>query len=1190
MADEKAKNQSVPRTIVIVVLCVSINFFLGLVARHFSLPVWLDSIGTVFAGYSLGPVCGAIVGCTGNIVGSMWNLHTLPYCAVGILIGISSGIAAKRGYFSTLFHTMSVAGVITIISMVVSGILNLFIYSGYTGNLWGDGIIDYLGERSIPRFVSVFVAELYLNFPDKLITVLVIYWGILIINRVKKERIASTAVSALVLLAITAGMFSGLFSDVKSVYAENANKEKSYIQTVFNADNGLPCGHANDVAQTADGILWVGSYSGLYRYNGSGFRFMEEYNMVKNVNCLFVDEEGRLLIGTNDNGLVIAINENVSNCIDAAKGLPSDSVRCIAQGSDGNYYVGTSDSLAVVRLRAGIFIEKKFDNIKFAESISADRNGNVAVVTAEGRLYIIKDGDFAYEITREGEQENISCCAFDEEGRLYAGTKSGRVYIGSLTEDDIEAEAIIECPELTNINNIGFQDIDTAWILGDSGIGTIYDRKEYVFNETGTFSDSIENMCVDYQGNLWFASSRLGLMQLTESAFTDIYADAGLEPEVVNTTAKMGDLLYAGTDSGLHIINLRTEQPIENELTEMLDGVRVRCMISDSRGDLYICTYGAGLLVLKADGEIVSYDTEDSQMGNRVRVCAELSDGTIAVGGNEGLTFIEDGVEVKTIPYGKDLGSAKILCLLELSDGTILAGTDGNGIVKIKNRKVTGYISKDKGLSSRVILRLVHDTETDGVFIVTSNSLCYMKDGVSRVLNNFPYSNNYDAFIAADTGDMFVPGSSGIYVFKRDDLMSGEKFDYLLLNSKKGLMGSITANAWNATDDAGNVYLSTDRGIYSVNALSYRLVKHSYRLMVSRIIVDGEPASFDRSGALILDRDVVTLEFVPEVVNYTLENPNVSYYLEGLDTSWKTVPQSELTRVSYTNLPPGDYVFHLAIFDEESGKILEECTYSFSKEKAVYDNSWFKWYLIIVGVSFVGWLTWFITKTGSERAMELQQARLTIALQQVQMGNETILAIAKTVDAKDSRTSKHSQRVSDYSVLIAARYGFTPEEQENLRKAALLHDIGKIGIPDSILNKPARLTDEEYAIMKTHVTRGAEILKDFTLIDHVVEGARYHHERYDGSGYPEGLKGEDIPLYGRIIAIADAFDAMTATRVYRKRQDFDYVLSELHKGRGKQFDPELLDMFLAIIDEGVIDIKALYDSAPGEEGDKDAKN
>ena len=159
-----------------------------------------------------------------------------------------------------------------------------------------------------------------------------------------------------------------------------------------------------------------------------------------------------------------------------------------------------------------------------------------------------------------------------------------------------------------------------------------------------------------------------------------------------------------------------------------------------------------------------------------------------------------------------------------------------------------------------------------------------------------------------------------------------------------------------------------------------------------------------------------------------------------------------------------------------------------------------------------------------------------------------------------------------------------------------LSDIGNIGIPDHILNKPARLTDDEYAVMKSHVTRGAEILKDFTLLDHVVDGARYHHEKYDGTGYPDGLKGEDIPLYGRIIGVADAFDAMTANRVYRKQMDFSYVLNEMRRCSGTQFDPKFVDILLKLIDEGKIDLNALYpvktDDAPktDEEARKEAED
>ena len=186
------------------------------------------------------------------------------------------------------------------------------------------------------------------------------------------------------------------------------------------------------------------------------------------------------------------------------------------------------------------------------------------------------------------------------------------------------------------------------------------------------------------------------------------------------------------------------------------------------------------------------------------------------------------------------------------------------------------------------------------------------------------------------------------------------------------------------------------------------------------------------------------------------------------------------------------------------------------------------------------------------------------------MGNETIMAVARTMDAKDGSTSQHSQRVSDYSVMIAKELGWNEKDCENIRKAALLHDIGKIGIPDRILNKPSGLTDEEYAIMKTHVTHGADILKDFTMVEHVVEGALYHHERYDGSGYMMGLKGEEIPIYGRIIGVADTFDAMTQNRVYRKGLNMDIVLDEIRKCEGTQFDPEIAEIMVKLVKEGKI--------------------
>ena len=173
------------------------------------------------------------------------------------------------------------------------------------------------------------------------------------------------------------------------------------------------------------------------------------------------------------------------------------------------------------------------------------------------------------------------------------------------------------------------------------------------------------------------------------------------------------------------------------------------------------------------------------------------------------------------------------------------------------------------------------------------------------------------------------------------------------------------------------------------------------------------------------------------------------------------------------------------------------------------------------------------------------------------------------IDAKDKYTRGHSIRVGFYTKKIAERMDFDEDELDNIYYIALLHDVGKINISDAILNKPGKLDDDERDIIKTHTTNGAQILKDFSSVPHIVEGARYHHERYDGKGYPEGLSGEQIPLVARIIGVADAFDAMNSDRCYRKAYPMEKIVKELKEGAGKQFDPEVVKVMLELIEEKV---------------------
>jgi len=186
--------------------------------------------------------------------------------------------------------------------------------------------------------------------------------------------------------------------------------------------------------------------------------------------------------------------------------------------------------------------------------------------------------------------------------------------------------------------------------------------------------------------------------------------------------------------------------------------------------------------------------------------------------------------------------------------------------------------------------------------------------------------------------------------------------------------------------------------------------------------------------------------------------------------------------------------------------------------------------------------------------------------------NESIETFTGFIDAKDPYTNGHSKRVATYTKMIAKELGYEGEELDRIYYIALLHDCGKIGVPDSILGKPGKLTDEEFEIIKSHTTRGWDILSSFKSLKNVGEGALYHHERYDGKGYPKGKAGEEIPLIARIICVADSFDAMNTNRVYRKRLTREQIISELERNKGLQFDPKLADIMLGLIRDNKIKI------------------
>ena len=231
----------------------------------------------------------------------------------------------------------------------------------------------------------------------------------------------------------------------------------------------------------------------------------------------------------------------------------------------------------------------------------------------------------------------------------------------------------------------------------------------------------------------------------------------------------------------------------------------------------------------------------------------------------------------------------------------------------------------------------------------------------------------------------------------------------------------------------------------------------------------------------------------------------------------------------------------------------------------VWDLPMFMVLIVLLGVWLVLLFAWVFSQVRVQKLLERQKHDAMII-------EQSITTFINFIDAKDAHTKGHSERVARYSLLLAKEMGYSELECNRIYYIALMHDCGKISIPFSILQKPSKLTDEEYEQIKTHTTYGDKMLRDFTSIEGINLGALYHHERYDGKGYPAGLAGEEIPEIARIIGVADALDAMSSNRYYRKRLSEEKILQELLDNRGKQFDPVIVDHVIKLIKEKTIDI------------------
>ena len=951
--------------------------------------------------------------------------------------------------------------------------------------------------------------------------------------------------------------------------AENASLNQQglgagYASVLYDSANGLPTSEANDITQSADGFIWIGSYGGLIRYDGNEF---QRYEGVTSVKCLFVDSRQRLWIGTNDHGLFM-LQDEVFTPYNRAEGLRSSFVQTIAEDADGNIFVGTTMGADYIDASGTLrHIDDARLNMEYIVDLTLGADGVVYGSTNNDAFFSIRDRQVAafYRGADLGFENAVNSIYPDMErpGFVYLGTQGSEVIRGDMSNGMAQTQSISIEP-LKTVHAL--RDADgLVWLCAENGIGYLDAERNFTLIQNIPMTTQIHRMMTDYQGNLWFASTRQGVMKIVRNRFTDLFDAAGIDPLVVNSACMYRGCLYIGADKGLLILNNRYER-VENSLTEKMDGCRIRSIREDSDGNLWLGTTSAQGLV-RYDGAtdtVTNYTEETGLPSNRARVMLEMSSGVMAVATNAGAVILKDG-EVSSL-YGnaQGLNNLEILCLEEGPDGKLYMGSDGDGIYiadMLRSRTVT-RLGLDDGLESEVILRIKRDAEDPELFwIITSNSIAWMKDETVTTLRHFPYSNNFDLYFA-DNGMIWILSSNGIYVVRRADLLRDpENLDYTLFDTACGLPSVATANSYSYLSSDGTLYIAGSKGVSAVNINQDTDDDSEILMAVPYLTADDQYFPLRDATEIHIPSHCKRLVIYPFVFTYSLNNPHISYWLEGFDDAPVAMTRRDLSPVAYTNLDGGTYRFHLSILHANTGEEAQSLVISIIKDKAIYEHLWFRILCVLFLIFLASGAVTLYFHQKTVRLMKEQEKTK-------QLVREITIVFAKCIDMKDHYTNGHSARVAKYSVMLARQMGKSDEEVENIRNIALLHDIGKISIPDSILNKPEGLTDEEFAVMRSHSQRGYDILKEITIAPDLAIGAGFHHERLDGRGYPNGLKGEEIPEIARIIAVADTFDAMYSTRPYRKQMPLRTVVAEIEKSAGTQLSPEVVKAFMELVEKG----------------------
>ena len=988
---------------------------------------------------------------------------------------------------------------------------------------------------------------------------------------------------------------------------------QSYMSDKTEIPVNLEVSGAEALCQTADGYVWIAQYTGLTRYDSKEFVTYKsfeydgtEYNIL-NVTGLAA-KGNDLFVATSDHVFVykdyhfeplMTVDGVITDIVlDEAGGLlyvctrGNGGIICdIAAGTETT--IPGTEGLAVQDFAPGP--EKGSFYYQSNEGIY-DQDGNTILLNSK-----------IFDLYSYG---NILYLGEDS-GIIHRYDMKNRTFLDDLTVPD-------------QVNKMLYSEEDQIlFVAGDvNGLYCIdFSSGEPVTTLAGNLENKSQlmDLMIDYEGNLWIASHYIaasGVSIITKNALSELLYDDPIWQALdappaydrnVYAVERYGNILYIVCSTRIYRFDLdRHEILPDNILMQSIDQyAERRTEEGRAAGDssfsfafspkdvevfkdkICFAVTNIGLVAYDPVQEKVDiYDYEyitnhlgtlvndpDLTLTDKIRSLRSFDD-FLVLGYARGIMRF-DGISFSIINT-----EANVLYIDKTKDGEILfdqtkglftVDDDFTTVTEIPTEKeITGnrlkFLVDGDILYYTLNSRLFRTNPYDGSGVSEEIAIPYIKGSIVE-LAKIPYSDKdgkteYKYLIASQT-----------QLYITDSLEGNRLTDYDFFDATNGLQ-PIIANTSGYYDESGeNYYLQSTNGIYVYMLNLTRDVHIPVRVALSSVDLDGVHTYGED---IRLGEQVSRVGFNLSVLGFRPNNGYTAYYkLDGIDTDYTSYTDNNWS-VYYTNLPGGSYDFHFYVKDEygqESNRILIHL----EKEKQFHEQWWF-WVIVLV---FVGALVFLISfliirfKTKQSLKRQLEYKNITL---------ESLQAIARTIDAKDEYTNGHSIRVGYYSRQIAESLGMQGEELDNIYYIALLHDIGKIAIPDSILNKPGRLTDEEFKVMKSHTTRGAAILKGISTIPQIIEGAKSHHERYDGTGYPEGLSGENIPYIARIICCADCFDAMASKRVYKEPFSQDVIIGEFNRCSGTQFDPAIAKVVIEMLSSGKLKPYSGEDTYLGSDG------